>query len=265
MYKNGEYSVFRKHLGGLVQASSAGAVLLFVFALVIWATAFSVRAASLRISPIGLDLPANERAASLTLVNTGSAPVNLQLRVFQWQQVDNADVLEPTTDLMVSPPAATVPPGASYTVRVARTATSAVVGELSYRLLIDELPRPVDPRTVDQGVSMVLRTSMPVFFAAPQAKAQLTWRLWRDADGLHAEATNHGDRHAKIAGLSVQDDQRRAFSFGSGLNGYVLAGAQKRFDLPDRAAGLLVPGQHLTLTARNGALEIHETLLVGER
>src|ERR1700744_6110375 len=77
-------------------------------------------AASLRISPIGLDLVATQRASSMTLVNTDTDPVNLQIRIFKWSQVNGADVLEPAADMMVSPPAAKVPPGASYTIRVAR-------------------------------------------------------------------------------------------------------------------------------------------------
>jgi len=222
--------------------------------------ALSAQAASLRISPIGLDLPSNQRAGSMTLVNTGGEPVNLQMRVFQWTQDAGEDVLTPTTALTVSPPAATIPPGASYTIRVARPAAAPVEGEQSYRLLIDELPKPIDPRTVDQGVSMVLRTSMPVFIAHPKAMAQLAWRVWRDGQGLHAEVANQGNRHAKITGLSVQTSTGQTLAFGQGLNGYVLAGSRKRFDLPADTVPALGAGEPLKLTGNNGPLVIDETL-----
>jgi fimbrial chaperone protein len=222
-------------------------------------------AASLRISPIGVDLVTPQRASALTLVNTDSDPVNLQIRVFKWTQVNGDDVLEPASDMLVSPPAATIPPGASYTVRVARTSNGPVQQELSYRLFIDELPKPIDPRTVGQGVAMVLRTSMPVFVTNTKAVAQLHWKVWQDDKGLHADVTNAGLRHAKIAGLTVQPAGGEPIVIGAGLNGYVLAGTSKSFLL--KATGkvklpTLAPGTALTLTARNDALNIKENLSV---
>ncbi len=224
-------------------------------------------AASLRISPIGADIPSGERATSFTLVNTAAEPVNLQLRVYKWSQANSEEILDPTNEMVVSPPATTIPAGASYTIRVARPSATPVTNELSYRLFIDELPKPVDPRTINQGISMVLRTSLPIFVVDKNAMAQLSWRVWQDADGLHAEATNSGRRHAKISGLSIQPTGGQAISFGQGLNGYVLAGARQRFDLHpaegQKAPQTLANGTAVTLTAMNGNLEIQESLHAG--
>ncbi|WP_158882736.1 fimbria/pilus periplasmic chaperone [Rhodanobacter sp. L36] len=223
-------------------------------------------AASLRISPIGIDMSAAERAASMTLVNTGADPVNLQLRVFKWTQVHGEEVLEPATDMLISPPAATIPAGASYTVRVARQSVASVQSELSYRVFIDELPKPIDPHTLGQGVAMVLRTSLPVFVVDPNAYAKLSWKVWQDASGVHAEAINSGLRHAKIIGLTVQPEGGASMVFGAGLNGYVLAGAQKRFDLQlDPKAKPLVAGTALKLTAHDGGEMIQESVHVESR
>jgi fimbrial chaperone protein len=220
-------------------------------------------AASLRISPIGIDMSAAQRAASMTLVNTGADPVNLQLRVFKWTQVRGEEVLEPATDMLISPPAATIPAGASYTVRVARQSAASVQSELSYRVFIDELPKPIDPHTLGQGVAMVLRTSLPVFVVDPNAYAKLSWKVWQDASGVHAEAINSGLRHAKIIGLAVQPEGGAPMVFGAGLNGYVLAGAQKRFDLTlDPKAKALVVGTAVKLTAHDGGEVIQESVHV---
>ncbi len=230
------------------------------------AVAQPVAAASLRISPIGLDLASSERAGSMTLVNTGADPVNLQLRIFKWTQVNGEEVLTPTTEMLVSPPATSIPPGASYTVRVARESNAPVHDELSYRVFIDELPKPVDPRTLGQGVSMVLRTSLPVFVVDPKAFAKLTWRVWEDADGLHAEATNSGQRHAKIVGLTVRPESGAPLVFGAGLNGYVLSGSHKRFDLKLKPGTKpLATGEAVKLTASDGGQAIEESLHVEDR
>lgn len=220
-------------------------------------------AASLRISPIGVDMSAGERAASMTLVNTGADPVNLQLRIFKWTQLNGDEVLEPATDMLVSPPATTIPPGASYTVRVARESNAPVQNELSYRVFIDELPKPVDPRTLGEGVSMVLRTSLPVFVVDPKAFPKLSWKVWQDASGLHADATNSGQRHAKITGLTVRPDGGAPLVFGNGLNGYVLAGSHKRFDLKlDPKTKPLAPGTVVKLTAQDDNMPVEEGLHV---
>ena len=49
-------------------------------------------ATSLRISPVGLDLPLTQRAGAITLFNAGHEPVNLQLRAFAWSQVNNEEL-----------------------------------------------------------------------------------------------------------------------------------------------------------------------------
>jgi fimbrial chaperone protein len=241
-------------------------LLQWIFALGLAGVLTPVGAASLRISPIGIDMSSADRASSMTLVNTGADPVNLQLRIFKWTQANGEEVLTPTTEMLVSPPAATIPPGASYTVRIARESVAPVQGELSYRLFIDELPKPVDPRTLGQGISMVLRTSLPVFVVDPKAFAKLSWKVWEDADGLHAEATNTGQRHAKIVGLTVQPEGGKPLVFGAGLNGYVLAGSHKRFDLKlDSKAKPLASGVAVKLTAHDGNLAIEENLHVEHR
>lgn len=227
----------------------------------------SASAAKLRISPIGVHLTTAERAGAITIVNTDDRPVNLQLRIYRWSESEDGRAqLDKTNDMIVSPPAITVPAGASYTIRVARTADTPVNGELSYRLLIDELPQPDDPRTVGQGIKMVLRNSLPVFVTDTKAMAELEWAVWQDQAGVHAQARNQGKRHAKIVNLTLQTTTGRPLSFGGGLNGYVLGGATRTFTAP--AAGgnaMLRDGDSIGLIAKNDALDLKTTVVVGRR
>lgn len=71
--------------------------------------------------------------------NRAAAPANVRMRLFRWRRQDGADVLEPASDLLVSPPLARVAPGAPDVVRVVRLSTQPVAAEESYHLLIDEL------------------------------------------------------------------------------------------------------------------------------
>mgnify|MGYP003584321136 CR=1 FL=1 len=224
-------------------------------------------AAKLRISPIGIHLTATERAGAITIVNTDERPVNLQLRIYEWsEREDGQEQHDKTTDMIASPPAITVPAGASYTIRIARPVVTPVNGERTYRLLIDELPQPDDPRTIGQGVKMVLRNSLPVFVTDAKAMADLKWTVWQDESGVHAQARNQGKRHAKIINLMLQTASGRPLSFGGGLNGYVLGGATRTSTAPANAAGTpLRDGDRISLAARDDALDVKAALVVGRR
>src|SRR5579863_3912889 len=99
----------------------------------------TLQAASLQVAPVLVEVPAPGAAATLKLRNEGTKPLDAQIRVFQWTQVDGADVLTPTNDVVASPPAASLRADTDYTVRIVRTKKEPVAKEEAYRLLIDEL------------------------------------------------------------------------------------------------------------------------------
>lgn len=212
-----------------------------------------VAAASLRMTPIGLDLTAPEKAGSISLTNTADEPVNLQVRIFKWTQVEGRDELTETRDVIASPPVATIKGGDTYTLRAVRVSSTPVSGEETYRLVIDELPKPIDPRATGQGVRMVLRSSMPVFFAEKDIRPDLAFKVWAEGGKTYLEATNKGRRHAKLAGMKLVTPQGE-LSFGGGLNGYVLAGQTMRFEAPtDKVApAAAAPGPNGQEGARTG-------------
>ncbi|MCB5425948.1 molecular chaperone [Altererythrobacter sp. CC-YST694] len=233
----------------------------FIFAGCLALVACSAASAqtSFRVQPITVDVRAPSQATAVTLQNTGSTPVSLQLRVFEWTQVDGGDVIRPTTDVVVSPPAATVPGNSTYTVRVARTAGAVTKGEKSYRLWIDEIPVTATDTADEAAVEVRLRYDMPLFFGAANIAPDVTWAAYRSGDSLVVEATNRGERNARVVGLQVGD-----ISFGKGLNGYVLPGATRRWTSP---AGAKLPQANasVTLVAGVGAGEVRAPLKITSR
>jgi len=75
------------------------------------------QATSLRVAPTNIEMIAPDSAAALTLRNEAKKPINVQMRVFRWTQQDGIERLEPTSDVVASPPAAKLGPGANYLVR----------------------------------------------------------------------------------------------------------------------------------------------------
>ena len=123
------------------------------------------QAASLQVAPVLVEVPAPGATATLKLRNEGNRPLDAQIRIFKWTQVDGADSLTPTNDVAASPPLASLRPNTDYTVRVVRTKKEPVAKEESYRLLIDELPSAAGSQGT--AVNIALRYSMPVFFTVP--------------------------------------------------------------------------------------------------
>ena len=210
----------------------AGAALLLVFGGL-------ASAAGLQVAPTTVEVPSTRSAGGLTLMNNGSRPLTAQTRVFSWTQVDGEDVLEPTTDLAISPPMLELPAGATQLLRVIRLGPPPQQ-EASYRVIVDELP--LDGGTDSDGAALrfVLRYSVPVFIApadgqptAPMLHARVT--VADDGD-RQLELQNLGNGRAQVAGLAYVAPDGERVSISPGLAGYVLPGRQRRWPLPDRLA-----------------------------
>jgi len=192
-------------------------------------------AAALQVSPVSVEVTAPGATATLSLHNESDKTLNAQVRVFRWTQVDGVDKLVPTQDVVASPPLVSLKGNAKYSIRIVRVSKQPVVGEESYRLMIDELPAPV---TGAATINIVLRYSIPVFFIAAGATApKVSWRLQSKNGRPYIVATNEGDRHIRLAKLKVQDVRGAAAYFGDGLAGYVLGRSSFSLAVPASAKG----------------------------
>jgi fimbrial chaperone protein len=181
-------------------------------------------AATLRVSPVGLDLPTGQNASTLNVFNDDTAPLNVQIRVFRWRQVDGKDVLEPTGDVVVSPPIAKVMPGAARTVRVVRLDPKLPDHQEAYRLIVDELPPPLSEG--GRQVTLLMRHSIPLFFAASADKAKVEWSLAGPLNGPSLVAINKGGRHLRVSNLQIRDANGAVLIERKGLVGYALPGSK---------------------------------------
>ncbi|HVI56923.1 MAG TPA: molecular chaperone [Luteibacter sp.] len=192
-------------------------------------------ASGLQVSPIGLSLASTAQADALWLTNTGSEPVHAQVRVFRWSQADGKDVLEPSRDLVVSPPMVTIAPGDRQMVRVIRQVPAPARTEASYRVIVDELPIDAGDRP---GLTFVLRYSVPVFLAPagdPAVKAALQASWEHSPDGPILRVGNAGNGHAQIADLVWRGANGQHTILLGGLLGYALPGSTMSWHLPQGA------------------------------
>ena len=84
---------------------------LFLCGIVVATQVCAASANSLRVAPILLDVAAPGATTTLNLRNEGDRNLHVQIRVFRWTGTQSEPSLEPTSDVVISPPAATLAPG----------------------------------------------------------------------------------------------------------------------------------------------------------
>lgn len=212
-------------------------------------------AALLQVEPILLELNAPANSGTLTIRNDEDIDVSVQTRVFQWVQIDGHESLTPTTDVVASPPIVTLAPGDDYLIRIVRTAKTVVQGEESYRLWVDQLP--ASQQLSQNGVNILIRQSIPVFFRALQlTRPCVSWTLCLETGRLLIIAKNSGDARLRIASLRLRDGAGKTISFGNGLVGYVLGRSSMTFIIssPPRGFGA---GREVSIDAASDNGPVH--------
>jgi fimbrial chaperone protein len=195
-------------------------------------------AGSLSVSPIRIEIAPGQRSVTLIVRNDGDQTTLVQTQLVTWSQADNEDRLEPTTDLLASPPIFELVPGGVQTVRLALRRAADADRERSYRIVVSEVPGPTEPGFT--GATFALKLSLPVFVDAATTKPapQLAWTGAVDADGsLALTATNTGTKHVQVRTVDVLHDGPGVDARHAGL-WYVLPGQRRSVvvaPLPGRA------------------------------
>lgn len=191
----------------------------------------NVFAASLRISPTTIEFQAEQNSQTLSILNQSSEVTTVQARIFKWTQEQGRDVLTPSNDIVVSPPVISLNSATSYNYRVVNLDKTPVKDERSYRLILDELPKPIDPRKPPQGLSVLMRISLPVFITNKDEMQQIAWKIETKSEKTVLTVINQGGRRALLDNVKVIDltDNKEYEMPISTVNGYVLVGKERSY------------------------------------
>jgi fimbrial chaperone protein len=213
-----------------------------------------VSASTLQIMPINIEVPAPGAASTVTVTNSGADTINAQIRIFKWVQHNGEDELVPTKDVVASPPAIKLEPGKKSVIRVVRLGKVPAAAEETYRLIVDEIPKPV--KVGQAGVGFSVRYSIPVFFSKPGADADLSWRASVVNGQFVLKAENTGGRRARLASLVVANGAGKTINIGEGLAGYVLGQSSKQWTVKGASKTIAAGGMiKITAQGENGPIE----------
>lgn len=189
-------------------------------------------AAGVRVAPITVNIPADVGQATVSLTNGDVRPWRAEARLYRWRQQQGRDVLEPATDVVLSPRWLDIPADGHQLVRLVRTGAAPDLTEDAYRLVVEEQVR-AEPST-----EMLMRYSAPVFaqpLAALPALPGLETDVVEDGGEAVVVIRNSGQQHARIADLSFHGVRGSQHLLYPSLAGYILPGQTQRWRLPGPA------------------------------
>ncbi|HEV2271320.1 MAG TPA: fimbria/pilus periplasmic chaperone [Steroidobacteraceae bacterium] len=217
------------------------------------------RAGSFSVNPVRVTLSPGHAVAALTVRNDGSDASVIQLETSRWTQQDGKDVLTASPELLATPPIFTLPPGGSQIVRVGLRRAPDAQHELTYRLILREVP---PPQPIAQGLRVALAISMPVFVvSAHQSFSNLQWQAVRLADGqIQLQATNIGNAHVQVGSIELSSAGSSAPAVSESVATYVLPGNTRSWTFKNTIAVSVGATLALHASTDGGDLQARVTL-----
>lgn len=215
-------------------------------------------AASFEVVPIRVEFAPGQNTTTVVLRNLGDASSSVQVRPFLWSQAGDRDDLTPTSDIALSPPLFTLPPGQAQTVRLVLR-NRATENQPAYRLLFDEVPPPGQPGQI----VIAMRLSVPVIqdpIGGP--RPPLAWTARRQGGQIALSVSNSGRRYVRLSDVTARlpDGSNVAFRPVAD-NPYVLPGAERTWVSPPNARmPAIAPGALLRLSAASQAGPIEQSV-----
>ena len=181
------------------------------------------------VTPVRLYMAPRDRAVAVTLRNEGDTPVVLQADINVWRQApDGTDELVLTDDLVLAPPIIKLAPKAQQVVRLALLRPADASRQLTYRMIIREVPEAQPTPGVEVPIALAL--SMPVFITPPTAKRQVNCGAQRSDDKtVNLKCSNTGTAYGQIREAMLARNGQTLAKFEGGS--YILPGASKTISL----------------------------------
>jgi fimbrial chaperone protein len=200
------------------------------------------RAGAFSVIPVRLYFEPRDRAVAVTIVNEGDTEIALQADINSWTQDRNgADRLEQTEDLLVSPPILKLAPRARQVIRVALLAPRDATRQMTYRLVVREVPEAVRQNDLNLQLPIALVLSMPVFITPPVAKRDVQCSLGRSASlALQVECENRGTAYAQFREIELKRGESTLATFEGAM--YILPWSKKVLALKAIEGAVPTPG-----------------------
>lgn len=235
--------------------AGAAAVLVAAFCDAVLAAEFSV-------TPVRIFMAARDRAVAITVVNESDEEVVMQADLYSWHQKPGGeDDLVLTEDMILSPPIVKLAPKSRQIVRLARLATAPASEQLTYRMIVREVPE-AKPPSKDLKLQIALAFSLPVFITPPGAKRQLSCSVERAAaDTVNAVCENTGNAYAQPVAFALVAENGTQLALRD-TGGYILPTIKRGFAMKSQGAPIPAGKGKLRVTLDDGTVQSFEAALL---
>lgn len=180
------------------------------------------------VSPIRLFLDNRAKTGSITVKNEGNEALNVQMKAYVWSQDSKGkDVYTETSDIVFFPKMMKLNGREEQVLRVG-IKTPATSKEKTYRLFIEEIPKPT--KQAGQVVRVAIKFGVPIFVKPIQEEKKIELENVTMSEGvLNIRIRNSGNVHFNIDSLNIIGKNSQGQKvYSNQLSGqYVLAGVSK--------------------------------------
>jgi len=210
--------------------------------------ATSATAGLFSVSPVRIYMTPKDRAVAVTITNDSDKELVMQADIYTWKQgPDGKEELTLSEDLFLSPPIIKLAGKARQVVRLAVLSPSKSNDELTYRMIIREIPVK-KPATEDTELEIALAFSMPIFITPKSAKNNLNCTAERtEADTVKATCENTGNAYAHPREFAIKDESGKTIATRAS-GGYILPGIKRSFDVKSENGNIAGNKPTLTIT-----------------
>lgn len=207
------------------------------------------------VTPVRIYMAPRDRAVAMTVNNEGDEELVMQADVYAWKQKPGGeDELTLTEDMILSPPILKLAPRSRQVVRLALLRPRPTTEQLTYRLIVSEVPEARPPEKNLQ-LRIALAFSLPVFITPPGARRQLGCSVERvAADTVRTTCENTGNAYAQpreFVLTSVAGEKLASRDSG----GYILPSIKRSFEIK-RTEGPIPAGKaKLAVTLDDGSTQ----------
>jgi fimbrial chaperone protein len=187
--------------------------------------------ASLKISPMSLQLSAKDKISSLKVTNVSDESVVLQIELKDWQQENGEDINTLTRDIIISPPIAKIGPQERQIFRLTVRKKHSSDEETAYRVFLNEVPQPTPMRK--SSIQTLLSISLPLFIK-PNQQISLNpiWSVsWGEKNTLKVSLENKGNEHLKVTKIRLKEGNKSKFLVEKETLDYILPLKKKGWNL----------------------------------
>lgn len=190
-------------------------------------------AAEIGVTPVAVHLDKVTDRATVSVVNSGDAPVIMQVEAVEWKAGTADDKHVASGDLIINPSVFTVPAGQSQLVRVGLRRAAQADHESTYRIVLREVPSAPVPGElrVSGQVRVLMALRVPVYVAPPTAVRDARWVATQAHDGsVTANVRNDGNVHVRVGAIQLRSSEGERVGPEQGA-AVVLAGGSQQFRL----------------------------------